>query len=195
MNRFLETLVFNQFYFSHNSFTLFSIFIIYHKKVTLKNNELKHLKSRNSVNNKKILNEVVFIGQPLVELKIIQQQKFTEYIEKVKNYYEKQGLKFNYILHPGEKKFLKKENWNLISLDEPIETFYLKNESIPKIFSSFYSTANINLGIIFNDIIEQHFWKLFNKKILKRYKIDFYKELEKQKFDFYRLKELTDQER
>lgn len=192
MNRFLETLIFNQFYFHHNPFILFSIFTVNHEKITLKKNELKHLKTRNSVNSKKIQNEVVFIGQPLVELNIVPSHVFTEYIEKVKAFYEKQGLKFSYLLHPGEKRDLKIEKWNLVSLDQPIETFYLNNENIPKIFSSFYSSANINLGIIFNNIIEQHFWKLNNDWLIRRYKIDFYKELQKQKFDFYTIKEIKD---
>jgi hypothetical protein len=193
MNRFLETLIYNQFYFIHHSFKLFSIFSVNHKKITLQKNQLEHLKSRNSVNNKNILNEVIFIGQPLIELNIVPKERFIKHVEEVKNYYENKGLKFSYLLHPGENENLKKESWNVISLNEPIEVFYMRSKSLPKVFCSFYSSANINLGIIFNEITEQHFWKLDSAWLFTKYKIDFYKELQLQDFDFYSIKKLTDE--
>jgi hypothetical protein len=100
-------------------------------------------------NQNKIINEIWFIGSPLLENNTISEEKFEECMNKVKSYANENELSFKYILHRFEKP---KVGLNCIQFDSPIEIVIKDSNLFPKEVISFYSTALINIANIFPQI-------------------------------------------
>jgi len=125
-------------------YTFFTIYNIPNVKI-IKN---RYTFFKRYISSKKVENIVYFIGQPLVELKIINQKEYIELLSKIRDRYR--GVEFIYILHRREKK----ENIEKASLDlnfkyqefdNPIEIEMLQRDTIPKYFATFYSSAIVTL--------------------------------------------------
>ena len=91
--------------------------------------------------NGKIIDEIWFIGQPLVELNLLSHGKVFGFIEEIFS----SGVQIKYFMH--RKEFLVKElsekyqNVSLIQNDIPFEKYLSNTNKIPKEIISFYSTA------------------------------------------------------
>lgn len=193
LNRFLETLIFNQFYFRYNVVTLFSVYSVKHKRIKLENHSFNQLSNLYSIKNKLKTNSVVFIGQPLVEFNLLTKEAYNKYVNAIKKSYEKKGYSFFYHIHPAENKSLKDKNWKVESQKVPLEIHFLIQKEIPEIFASFYSSAIINLYLLFENYCTYEYWQLDSKTLKKRYNTDIYKILKDQKLNFYELNKMEEQ--
>jgi len=133
---------------------------------------------------KQIENKIYFIGQPLVELKVINQKDYIKKLSKIIEIYR--NIEFVYILHRREKR----ENIEKISLelnfeyrefDNPIEIEMLQTDTLPNYFATFYSSAIVTLPSFITQS-EYRVFKIDEKNINPKF-IDningTYKELEK----------------
>jgi len=134
------------FYYKLNiiDFTFFTIFDLKEKQI-VKNN-YKYIK--NIFQEKKYENSVFFIGQPLVELGMINENNYKLQIKKILQSYE--NKKFIYILHRRQnEKFIKKLSLELgfeyKRLEQLIELEMVLTSTIPSDFATFYSTAIVTL--------------------------------------------------
>lgn len=91
-----------------------------------------------------ISDENIFIGQPLLELKEIDQDSFFEIITKLKN-----KLNFKYIVHRRDSIIklnkIKSLGIELLHIELPIELHYITKQIIPNKVFSFSSTALFTL--------------------------------------------------
>ena len=85
-----------------------------------------------------------FLGQPLIEYKLISKEKYILFLEKM---IQNEGS-IIYFAHPKEYylKNIQIKGFTFISNDDPIEIFFEKN-GIPEYIYSFYSSSLLNLKI------------------------------------------------
>jgi hypothetical protein len=122
-----------------------------------------------------------FIGQPLTELKIVSEQHYFRALEEI----IRQLIKYKvfYIPHRTEKteklkkisKLVEVKNFNL-----PIEIAVLNERVLPSFFITFYSSAIVNLSIIYGKKFQYRMYKINPEHILKGKTniLKFYKSLE-----------------
>ncbi len=94
---------------------------------------------------------VYFVAQPLVFHKFIAIDDYHFLINELKGYYEKLGYQFYYIPHRSTTTDYMDAKWNIKTINYPIELLPYFENSIPSIFSSFYSSAIINLSLTLKD--------------------------------------------
>jgi len=126
------------------SYTFFTIFDIKNEKVI--KNDFNFFKKY--IGNKNIEESVYFIGQPLVELGILNKENHKKELVKIINFYR--GKKFIYILHRREepnniKKLSKELNFEYKEFDNLIELEMINASIVPSAFATFYSTAIVTL--------------------------------------------------
>lgn len=131
-----------------------------------------HIKNRLNVfktNNKKISDEVYFIGQPMEE--IIGLNYYYSVLKKINVL----NPNFTYVAHRRDSKikllYIKNNlNIKVLELNEIIELFLIKSKSIPKKIISFYSTSLVVLSIMFKNQIKINYAvrdKLLTKDLMK----------------------------
>ena len=148
--RILFNLVFNQFSFKYDSLKLFTIFDIRSDAISITKNTYEEVRKIYSNGDKTLTNQVVFMGQPLVELKFMTLKNYESVISSIKNYYVTKGYEFCYIAHPKES--TKFNNLEMVDLNEPVEVYFLRNKEIPLIFTSLFSTSNFSLSQLFPQV-------------------------------------------
>lgn len=154
----IRRLIYGLFFYnlSKIKYTIFSIFTIENEK-TIKNN---YTFFKKYINTKVMEKEVYFIGQPLVELNIIDEKCFKKELIKIINFYSKNL--FIYILHRKENeekinKLSKELNFEYKKFNNIIELEMINSDKIPSDIATFYSTAIITLPSFIKDPIYRTF--------------------------------------
>lgn len=92
---------------------------------------------------------VSFIGQHLVELGFISEDKYISELRKIIDLYKDEYINFNYYMHRSESESKIKQvevaGFNVISLPTSIESYFYENKAPQGVFISFYSTALLNI--------------------------------------------------
>jgi len=152
------------------SVTFFSIYDLgISDQDRIEKNTFRYL--RTSVSSKYHKDEIWFIGAPLVEQSIVSFADFCSLIDKVIEYY--QGRKIIYILHPAEnlmatKNYLKQLGVEAIEFSLPLEMVFLKNQELPALLATFYSSAIYNLRLILGEGIECNSFRIGDKFLNKQ---------------------------
>tara|TARA_B100000780_G_C21117355_1_gene452196 strand:- start:2123 stop:3031 length:909 start_codon:yes stop_codon:yes gene_type:complete len=108
-------------------------------------NNYTFLKSKNNKVRKD--DKVFFIGQPMVESGLLEQEPYIEFISKLSKYFNDNLI---YILHPRElnSKFSDSKSIKTMRLKQGVETYFMDRDVLPNKILSFYSTALISLSKI-----------------------------------------------
>ena len=170
IKRFAKKIIFNISTRMHkaNRTTFFTVFDL-NEQCCLKivKNEYKYLKKK--LEKSILSDEVYFLGKPLSELEIVKESKYLEYFKKFIEYYY--PLKIVYIPHRREsKKKLRGIGNNGIEvkwLNTCLEYELCISETVPKVITSFYSSAIPNCMEIFGKLIEIHAIKIDQMDISK----------------------------
>ncbi|MFH5831641.1 hypothetical protein [Halalkalibaculum sp. DA384] len=128
--------------------------------------------------------QVYFLGNNISEYGFIERKDYLTLLRRVLDYFE--GKTVYYVPHRREnsKKFQEIENlgFEFKNIDEPIETYLIKQNKLPEIIASFISTALDNCYALFGnssmlysfqydlDIINSFKYKKTSKIIYKRYR-------------------------
>lgn len=92
--------------------------------------------------NFRIEEKMYFIGQPLIRLSLMTKVNYIKNINRIFDFYKKQGLKCFYIPHRTSKLDYFPKQWNTINFNFPLENLiFEENESLPRVIASFYSSA------------------------------------------------------
>ena len=131
-------------------YTFFTIFNIMQPSV-IKNNYNFFKKYIEEKESKEL---VYFIGQPLVELSMVNQEKYRYELNKILNFYK--HMEFIYILHRREKEEFIKQlsnelNFEYRRFENLIELEMIYSENIASDFATFYSTAIMTLPHFFEN--------------------------------------------
>ena len=132
-------------------------------------NDFKKLKNAKSNKQNKNNNEVLFIGQPLIEQGLIDKENYINLIKKI---HFKFRDKVTYVLHPRERedKFSSIGQLKTMRLNSGIEEYLISIEILPSRVVGFYSTALSVISKLFNqDEIKLILLILKNIKKLKKY--------------------------
>ena len=145
-------------------FYFFSINVDYPKKIilftffrNLKKNKLIEIK-RNLFNDLKkqildfeITDEILFIGQPFIEIKLMDRNQYFKYLKKIKRLFPN----FKYVPSRKENtdnlKYIKDTlNIDILKTNINIELYFLINKKLPQYIFGFTSTALLILNHIYN---------------------------------------------
>lgn len=119
-------------------------------------NSFEFFRSQMQIEGKQVLdNTVFFIGAPLVEKNMIDEEQFHFYFSKIAKTYNDLGQIIKYIPHRHEEtdKLQRYSNIVIDRLDEPIELYLLHSTELPSTIASFYSAALYSIQIIFHEYI------------------------------------------
>ena len=161
------------------NYTFFTIFDIEERRVIKHQFEFFH----SNIKTKKIKNTIYFIGQPLVELGIVDRKNYKNMLGYIIDSYK--NLKFIYILHRREninniKKLSVELDFEYKILENLIELEMIQSSTIPSHFATFYSTAIVTLPYFLSNL-EYKVFKIDKKIIPKSFQNsidDTYKALE-----------------
>ena len=161
-------------------YTFFTIFDIKNEKV-IKN---RYGFFKKYIQDKEVGNSVYFIGQPLVELNIINEDDYKKELSKIINFYS--NKKFIYILHRREdekrtKKLSIELNFEYKVFDNLIELEMITSKIVPSDFATFYSTAIVTLPSFISEV-EYRVFRTKNEMIHQKFVENIsntYKELKK----------------
>lgn len=113
-------------------------------------NDLKYFKQ--TFLSRTVTDETVyFLGQPLVDIKLLSDTTYINYIQKIIRFYQR---KIIYIPHRAESiseelKSLQNENFIIHEINQPIELEFISSNRYPKYLCSFYSSALFTLNILY----------------------------------------------
>lgn len=93
--------------------------------------------------------EAFFVGQHLVDLGVINLNAYIDIVNTIKKYYQEKGYTFQYCKHRTENASQLPADWNVHTFDYPIEVQMLRQSSLPCIIVGFYSSALLNLKLLF----------------------------------------------
>lgn len=118
-------------------------------------NNYTYLKTVSS--DKQTKDEVWFLGSPLSEKGILEEKKYIEYLSKIVEYY-KDFDRIVYIPHRAEDPALLQSygerGFDIIQTNVSIEFYLMKQEEVPSVIASFYSSALGNLHNIFGETMK-----------------------------------------
>ena len=125
-------------------YTFFTIFNLKQDNVI----ETKYSYIKQYMSEKIVESSVYFIGQPLVELSMLNENNYKNELKKVIDFYE--SKKFVYILHRRQNEKLIKKlalvlGFEYKRFDQLIEFEMINRPTIPSEFATFYSTAIVTL--------------------------------------------------
>jgi len=163
-----------------NDLCFFSVFDI-SKSVNIKieknNYDYWKLKIKSQLS---IVKKMYFVGQPLVFLKILSKEQYSNILNQIFFYYSQKGYKCYYLPHRSCVLDYLDPNWEIIQYEMPLEYILInKSEDFPQIFATFYSTAVYNLSRLFdqNDI-SFHYWNINNHELFNKYSNNIFAYLE-----------------
>lgn len=123
---------------------------------------------RKGIKDKKHNQTAYFIGQPLTELKILDEQYYLDILNRTKNKYNDKTI--IYIPHRTENHSKLARINQIIPVkpqEIPIEQLVLQEQEIPELFISIYSSALINLRLIFQEEFKYIIIKIHSEQIKK----------------------------
>lgn len=135
-----------------NYFTMFDLKPYYGETII----QNKFIFINRYITNKKVDNGTVyFIGQPLYDGTYFDKNVYFKFLENLKNYFIKQGIKIVYIPHRREENLEELNNiidkyFEIRRLSTSVEINLLKSDVLPIGIYSFYSTALFTIYKIFN---------------------------------------------
>jgi hypothetical protein len=132
----------------HDFFTLFDL----QNKKVIRNN-FYHAKSK--IVAKPTKNQCLFIGQPLVELGIVNRNYYKKYLSDIVKYLD--GTELIYALHRRNdmdwiRELADELDFKYIRYDTPLELALINSDYLPKIIATSFSTAIYTLKLLFEDI-------------------------------------------
>ena len=161
-----------------NELSFFSAFKIKNSELVIQLNNYSFWKSKNK--KKSIVKKVYFIGQPLVFQNILSKEQYSNLLNNIFLFYNKQGYKCYYLPHRSCVLDYLDPNWEVIQNELPIE-FVMMNSinKIPSVFATFYSTAVYNLSCLFdqNDV-SFHYWNIDDHELFMKYSKNVFNYLE-----------------
>ena len=112
-------------------------------------NEYRHL--REMLSDKPAIDQVMFLGQCLVDDHWMDKDAYFKYLRRIKQFYANEQIV--YVRHPRESlsilnEISEKMNFKIVSFDVPIEYQFVIN-GVPKEMASFFCSAIENCRIIF----------------------------------------------
>jgi hypothetical protein len=112
-----------------------------------------------AVKNQVPVNEVWFIGQPLVERGIITKEELIALLAKVKNRWGS-TYEYFYVIHRSERppQYLGEVGYKTISFDNPIEVVLTQLQSLPRVIGSVNSAALINTSKLLSETETKFFY-------------------------------------
>jgi hypothetical protein len=116
-------------------------------------NNYSFLKTRLTIESLKCLeNKIVFLGQKLVELDILTEKEYVNYVYEMAERFK--GSEIEYIPHRGEtsaklERINRIPNVSVHELDYPVELYGLYNSELPGKIISFYSTAIYTMSLMY----------------------------------------------
>lgn len=117
----------------------------------------------------KIVNELWFVGQPLVERNLVSKNDFIEMLNKIKIVYG-DNYKYCYIIHRSEKypEFINDLGYKVISFDNPLEIVVTQGAEIPAIIGSVNSAALMNIWKVYRDLNIKFFYSNISKEFISK---------------------------
>ena len=113
-------------------------------------NKLTQLKSQKN-DNYRLVNEVWFIGQPIVN-NLITKDEYNHILTTIKNYFGENNYSFFHINHKRQNdspEYIKKSGYLIKSIYKPLEIHILQESRIPKIIVGYLSSSLMNLKTMF----------------------------------------------
>jgi len=115
-------------------------------------NNYSHIKSQ--ISNSQLTGNIFFLGSPLCEVGVVSSNDYLKNLSKVINYYGKSNV--TYIAHRRESPERLEEikqclDIRVMYLELPIESYLATTNSMPKIVSSFISSALDSCRVIFGE--------------------------------------------
>lgn len=131
-------------------FTIYDV--IAGKEDRIIKNDFSYIRSK--IDTLTVTEDVYFLGSPLSETRIIEQQVYIESLRKVKEYFS--GRNLLYVVHRRENKSKLEEISNklgleLVLFDYPIEYQLAMIGPRPSMLASFFSSALDSCGLIFGE--------------------------------------------
>lgn len=111
---------------------------------------------------------VFFLGQPHVRSGMLTKKQLIAIIRKISEFYSASGRQFVYFPHPGEDADILREECNVVTPDEPFETYVLSLKVKPAVIATFYSTAVLTSYYLLGNKIEYVFFWGFDELATKR---------------------------
>ena len=137
--------------YPHN-IKLYTIFRLKSKSnISIQKNNLQYLNKQ--LCNSKIKDNLLIIGQPLVEKNIVSISRYREYIDLICSIHSFKKIIYFPSRKEKKSKLLKIAKNKKITIESPescLEVFLIKNNLLPKMVVGFSSTALITLDKIFN---------------------------------------------
>jgi hypothetical protein len=146
--------------------------------VKLMDNSFAYLKKL--AKDRKISNDVYFIGDPLVERNVISEEDYFRQIEEVKNIY---GDNLFYVPRSTEDPEKVERIGKMVKIIRPgvpFEVFLVTREELPKVLVGYHTSVIFNTHRLFGDTIKMYHIKLkeFRREIYKEILPKIYKELD-----------------
>ncbi len=128
-----------------------------------------HYLYSNRNKTQEIINEVWFVGQPLVERKLVSKNDFIEMLNTIKTKY---GDKYDYcyIIHRSEKypEFINDLGFKVISFENPLEIVVTRSKEIPAIIGSVNSAALMNIWKLYRNMNIKFFYSNISKEFISK---------------------------
>jgi hypothetical protein len=99
----------------------------------------------------KPVNQVFFIGQPLVAYDLVSEETYISTVNKIFSEFTSRGYECFYLPHRINTNENIPSHWKTKSFDYPIECYPVFNNTVPEAFFSFYSTAIFSLSLILDE--------------------------------------------
>ncbi|MFM7667104.1 MAG: hypothetical protein ACKO7D_02835 [Bacteroidota bacterium] len=175
-----------------NNRKFYTIFNLYSQKNTIVRHEFEHLFTNK--HQSILTNSIYFLGQPLVFNNVISEEQYVDSVNKIFEYYSKQGKNCFYISHRSTNKNYIPKNWNVIDFNLPIEFIQLvENTKTLNYFMTFYSTGVFNLKQLYKLNNDQCiFWELPSEWLKENYRKDIESVYEYLKINHFNVKKMMD---
>lgn len=103
-------------------------------------NNFNYSKQKYLCNHEELVDEVWFLGSPLIEKKIITQEASDTVFSALKKFAKKKSLEIKYFPHRVEN-LNKRIDFEIVKNNIPFEIYYLKSNKRPKYILGYFSTS------------------------------------------------------
>ncbi|MBQ4801403.1 hypothetical protein J8L88_00970 [Aquimarina sp. MMG015] len=160
----------------------YTFFSYYAKKVEVKNhihvleNTFSYMRSLKSKKSSKVEKKIAFVGQSLVDSKLLTLDFYLSLLNNIDDYYKKrypEGITVEYYAHRNESDEVlelvaKMPNWVIIKNKLPLELHFLFSSQFPEEVGLFFSSVAETLSIILGDELKLRSFFIPTDKLLYR---------------------------